>query len=384
MLTITLQRNLRKTLMQGHPWVYREALREAPAVDSAQLCHLLDQKRAHLGWAIYDPSRALALRMLSTQKQPPTWEVWEGRFLRAWELRESVRQSDTDAYRLFNGEGDALPGLICDLYGDIAVLQFDGEGVAGFWHQPALLAWLREKIGVRAIVDKSRFLDAPRVLFAEHPLEPTTIREHGIAFVVDILKGQKTGFFFDQRENRQYIRSISREKRVLNLFSYTGGFSVYAGCGGAKSVMSVDIAPAAIEAAALNWRKNDLPEEKHQGRCEDAFAFLAAPPRERWDLVIVDPPSMAHAEEQKARAIEKYTETFALAARCVVPYGDLILSSCSSHIAFSDFFAILEASLSKANRTGQILRIAGQGSDHPFPHICHELRYLKFIHCRLS
>jgi 23S rRNA (cytosine1962-C5)-methyltransferase len=370
--------------MQGHPWVYREALREAPTVADAQLCHLLDHKRAHLGWAIYDPSRALALRMLSTQKQPPTWEVWEGRFLRAWELRESVRQSGTDAYRLFNGEGDALPGLICDLYGDVAVLQFDGEGVAGFWHQPALLSWLREKIGVRAIVEKSRFLDAPRVLFSDRPLEPTTIREHGIAFVVDILKGQKTGFFFDQRENRQYIRSMSREKRVLNLFSYTGGFSVYAGCGGAKSVMSVDIAPAAIEAAAQNWRQNDLPEEKHLGRCEDAFAFLAAPPRERWDLVIVDPPSMAHAEEQKARAIEKYTETFALAARCVVPYGDLILSSCSSHIAFSDFFAILEASLSKANRTGQILRIAGQGIDHPFPHICHELRYLKFIHCRLS
>jgi 23S rRNA (cytosine1962-C5)-methyltransferase len=446
MLKITLQRNLRKTILQGHPWVYREALRAIPPDTPAQICQVFDNKQTPLAWAIFDPTRPLALRILSTQKQAPTWKTWEERFAQAQQLRTPLLQRDTTGYRLFHGEGDRLPGLICDIYDRVAALQFDGEGAYAFWHRDELLAWLRKHANVHTILDKSRFHPAPKLLYTEgsaapalgartsehnartsehnartsehnaqtsehntqtsehnvqtsdhnartsehnartsvaDTLPPVAIRELGVSFLVDVLKGQKTGFFFDQRENRQYLREMSQGSRVLNLFSYTGGFSVYAGCGGASKVMSVDIAQAAVDAAHQNWLRNDLPEHLHQPLCADVFDFLTAP-QERWDVVIVDPPSMAHAEEQKERAIQKYTETFALAAKCVVPHGHLMLSSCSSHISFDDFFGIIEATMSRASRTAQILRVSGQGIDHPFPHICPELRYLKFVHCRLN
>ncbi|MCK6512879.1 class I SAM-dependent rRNA methyltransferase [Myxococcota bacterium] len=388
MLQITLQRNLRKTLLQGHPWVYREALRSVPQNTPAQICRVFDHKQTPLAWAIFDPVRPLALRILSTQKPEPTWQTWEERFAQAQQLRAPLKRRDTTGYRLFHGEGDRLPGLVCDIYDRVAALQFDGEAAHSFWCRDELLLWLRKHTQVHTILDKSRFHNTPKLLYSEEAaspqdIAPVTIRELGVTFLVDVFKGQKTGFFFDQRENRQYIRELSQGLSVLNLFSYTGGFSVYAGCGGATQVLSVDIAQAAVDAAHHNWLLNHLPPDLHQPLCADVFAFLASP-QQRWDVVIVDPPSMAHAEEQKERAIQKYTEAFALATKCVKPHGHLMLSSCSSHISFDDFSNILEASMSRASRTAQILHISGQGIDHPFPHICPELRYLQFVHCRLN
>lgn len=382
MLKVFLQRNLRKTLLRGHPWVFREALRECPTVPSAQLCQVFDAKKTWVGWAMYDPNSPLCLRMLSTEKTEPSWHFWQQRFTQAWELREILRQHDTTGYRLFHGEGDRLPGLVCDLYDRTAVLQFDGPGPYSFWHHQELFQWLRHHTGVHTILDKSRMHQAPQIIEAPAEISPILIRELGVLFQVDVYKGQKTGLFFDQRDNRQYVREISRGLRVLNLFSYTGGFSVFAGCGDACDVTSVDISRGAVESAHQNWLLNGLKPDCHHSVCADVFAFLQQP-HTPWDLVIVDPPSMAHAEDQKARAMTKYIETFALAARCVKPQGHLLLSSCSSHISFPEFMTILQEAISRSHRTGQILRISGQGLDHPFPHVCEELRYLKFVHCRL-
>jgi 23S rRNA (cytosine1962-C5)-methyltransferase len=199
-----------------------------------------------------------------------------------------------------------------------------------------------------------------------------------VKFKVDLQKDQKTGFFLDQRENRKYIQSVSQGASVLNLFSYTGGFSMYAGIGGASRVASLDIAEGAIQLANESWALNGLPPEQHQGLCVDVFDYLKNE-KETWDHVIVDPPSMGHSEEQKDRAVAKYIETFEAAARRVRSKGHLTVSSCSSHISFADFFEIINEAVSKANRRAQILRISGQGADHPFPHSAHELRYLKFV-----
>ena len=169
----------------------------------------------------------------------------------------------------------------------------------------------------------------------------------------------------------------------MNLFSYTGGFSIYAGVGGATNVKSVDISKGAIEAANKNWALNGLKPEDHEGDAADVYEYFNTD-KNKWDIIIVDPPSMTHSEDNKPKALQKYTDIFAAACKKVSNGGDLVLSSCSSHISFNDFFEIINESLSKSRRTGQTIKVSGQGVDHPYPHICPELRYLKFVHLKLN
>ncbi|MBC7467218.1 MAG: class I SAM-dependent rRNA methyltransferase [Bdellovibrio sp.] len=384
-LQIQLHRNLRRTVLRGHPWIYRDAVAGNPKVAQAQLCQLNDVKNEFLAWAYYDPHSPLCLRILSLDKKPPTFETYESRFALALEIRRAVLSADTNSYRLFNGEGDLLPGLVCDVYDKVAVLQFDGQGSNEFWDKKRIADWLIKENVVTTVIEKlRRHTEGGIILLAGVPCENEVVAtEHGVKFLVNLEKGQKTGFFLDQRENRNYIRSVSKGKSVLNLFSYSGGFSVYAGLGGAVKVASLDIAEGAIDLATQNWALNGLNPEKHTGLCVDVFEYLNSP-HDAWDHIIVDPPSMGHSEEHRDRAKTKYIELFAAVAKKVKPGGQLSVSSCSSHVSFSDFNEIIEESLSQAKRRGRILRVSGQGPDHPFPHSAHELRYLKFVHIVLN
>jgi 23S rRNA (cytosine1962-C5)-methyltransferase len=397
-LKIKLSRNLRRSIMRGHPWVYKEALVAPGVLDRAQLAQVFDAK-GELAWALYDPHGPLSLRILSTEKAPPGAAVFEKRFARAFALRAPLRASliapviaspgastgATDSYRLFNGEGDLLPGLVCDVYGKIAVVQFDGQGPGEFWDKEFVAKWLLANTGCISVIEKTRrSSDRTTAHLAGVESAPDVIiSENGVRFHVSLEKGQKTGFFLDQRDNRNYVRHCSVGKSVLNLFSYSGGFSVYAGLGGAKRVASLDISRGAIDMAIQNWALNGLAPEKHVGLCVDVFEYLKGD-AEMWDHIIVDPPSMSHAESQREAAKTKYTELFAAAAERVSAGGELSLSSCSSHVSSEDFFEIIDEALSAARRTGQILRVSGQGADHPFPHSCRELRYLKFVHLALD
>ncbi len=379
-LNIYLHRNLRRSVLRGHPWIYRESIVQPPPLSQAQMCQVFDSKKEPLAWALYDPHAPLSLRILSLEKKPPTFEVFKKRFSEALNLRRSVISKNTTGYRLFNGEGDLLPGLICDIYGSIAVLQFDGQGPNEFWDKKGIADWLIEEKVSLSVVEKFRrhTQGGIHLLAGEKCENEVIILENGVKFKVDLQKGQKTGFFLDQRDNRKYIQSVTHGASVLNLFSYSGGFSVYAGLGGASKVASLDVADGAIQLATENWKLNDLDPKNHQGLCVDVFDYLNGD-KEIWDHVIVDPPSMGHSEDQKDRAQAKYIELFAAAAKRVRSKGHLSLSSCSSHISFQDFFEIITESISKSNRRSQILKISGQGPDHPFPHSCHELRYLKFV-----
>lgn len=384
-LKLKLTRNLRRSVLRGHPWVYRDAIAPAPDLEVAQLAHVSDAKGEFVAWAMYDPHGPLALRVLSLDSAPPTAATYAARFARALDLRRSVRSSETNAYRLFAGEGDGLPGLVCDVYDRAAVVQFDGRGPSEFWPKAEIAEWLLKHAGVSTVVEKARRKsgDAALTLLAGDVCDPCPIvRENGALFRVNLEKGQKTGFFLDQRPNRDFVRSRAGGKSVLNLFSYTGGFSVYAGLGAASRVASVDVAQGAIDLACENWELNGLAPGHHSGICADVFEFIATD-RERWDHVIVDPPSMGHSEEGKAQAIAKYVSLFAAAAKKVKPGGELSLSSCSSHVSFGDFLELIEEALSQARLRGQVLRVSGQGEDHPFPHVCQELRYLKFVHLAL-
>ena len=384
-LQVHLHRNLRRTVLRGHPWIYRDSVVNPPKVKTAQLCQVIDSKNEPLAWAYYDPHSPLCLRILSLEKKPPTFELYESRFALALELRRSVISANTNSYRLFNGEGDHLPGLICDIYDQVAVLQFDGQGANEFWEKIRVAEWLMKFCGCKTVVEKLRRQTEGGLLLlaGEMCADEVIATEHGVQFIVNVNKGQKTGFFLDQRENRKYIQSISRDRSVLNLFSYSGGFSIYAGLGGASKVASLDVAEGAIDLATKNWALNGLDPKKHTGLCVDVFEYLNSA-TDIWDHIIVDPPSMGHSEEHKERARLKYVELFSVVAKKVKSQGQLSVSSCSSHISFEDFFEIINESLSAAKRRGQIIRVSGQGPDHPFPHGCHELRYLKFVHLVLN
>jgi 23S rRNA (cytosine1962-C5)-methyltransferase len=398
---IRLLRNLRKSILQGHPWVYREALDPAGAsqISSAQLVRV-DDSKGFLAWAFFDPHSPIALRILSTHDDlpDPRGLFLEKQIARALQIRSAWLDSHTTAFRLINGEGDDLPGLICDIYGPTAVLQFDGKGPAEFWNSQAIAAKLQSVLSphlpggepLKRIVSKVRRpgKNQERIeLIHGEPLsqnnEPQSILEHQAIFHVDIVRGQKTGFFLDQRENRLYIRQIARGKSVLNLFSYTGGFSINAGIGGASHITSVDLSHDILKECEAGLRRNGIIGSSHTEIASDAFEFIKLS-KDFWDLVIVDPPSMSHSEERKAVAVEKYIDLFQHAIRRVHRCGEVALSSCSSHISFADFHEIVTESLSKARRKGKVLRISGQGPDHPFPNACPELRYLKFFHLALD
>lgn len=383
-LSVKLKRNLRRSIQRGHPWIYREALDSLPAVQRAQLCRISDNK-GELAWAIYDPHGPLSLRVLSLDKIPPTKGILLGRLDRALKLRDGIRSEMTTGYRLINGEGDLFPGLICDVYDSIAVVQFDGQGPSEFWDRTIITDWLMNLKWCQSVVEKSRRSSEQEFKLLAGAAAPAEVEilENGARYRVNIEMGQKTGFFLDQRDNRQFVRQISHGKDVLNLFSYTGGFSVAAGLGGATRVTSVDVARGAIDLANINWQLNHLEAKSHQSLCVDVFAFLKEP-GDLWSHVVVDPPSMGHSEEQRANAVAKYVDLFALAARRVTKGGHFSVSSCSSHVSFTDFFEIITEALSLARRRGQILRVSGQPADHPFPHACHELRYLKFVHLVLD
>ncbi len=384
-LQIQLNRDLRRIVLRGEPWIYRDSIVQPPQLNQAQLCQVIDRKKEFLGWAIYDPHSPLCLRFVSLEKKPPQFDLFQKRFEAAFRIRKNMNRLDTNSFRLFNGEGDLLPGLVCDVYDQVAVLQFDGQGANEFWDKPAVAKWLIDSKACITVVEKLRRQSEGGLKILAGTLDKNivTAKENGVHFRVDLENGQKTGFFLDQRENRQYIREMSKGVSLLNLFSYSGGFSVYAGMGGAKKVSSVDMAQGAIDLANENWELNGLDTGKHQGVCADVFDFLKED-QEMWEHIIVDPPSMGHSEEHKNRARMKYIELFAAAAKRVKPQGQLSLSSCSSHISFTDFYEIITEALSESRRRGQILRVSGQGADHPFLHSSQKMQYLKFVHLILN
>ncbi|MAE73711.1 MAG: hypothetical protein CL675_06420 [Bdellovibrionaceae bacterium] len=381
---VKLTRNLRKVILRGQPWIYRAALEIPSGMTRAQLVRLVDNKDKFLAWCLYSPKGPLACRVLSLDREKPNPSLYRQRFEQALLKRASLRRKDNNVFRLVNGEGDDFPGMIIDVYDQLAVMQFDGPGCFEFWDQQWFADLLLEQEWCDSVYLKPRhdFAVEAKTWGTPVDLSEVPVLEEGAKFLVDVEGGQKTGFFIDQRSNRHHVRRISSGKSVLNLFSYSGGFSINAGLGGATEVCSVDMAAKAIEMSQTNWHINGMSRESHRGQVADVFEFLKES-IDKYDVVICDPPSLAKSEKAKPKAIEAYTECFASCAKLVKVGGDLVLSSCSSHISFSDFEAIVTEALSKARRRGQVIRFSGQGIDHPYPQAGPELRYLKFMHLAL-
>lgn len=382
---VVLARDLRRELKRGHPWLFRDALRPAaPNVDTGNIVRIRARDGSKVGPVIakgyWDPEGPLAIRVLTTDPRDVIDDAWvRARLARAIDLRTALfADGRTTGYRLVNGEGDGLPGLVVDRYGDTAVVKPDGPVAEAFWDVAGIARWLADTLGLSHVYARYRSRGGARgePLIGPAPTAPVPFREHGLAFLSDIVHGQKTGFFLDQRENRQLVGALARGRRVLNVFGYTGGFSVYAGAGGATDVTTIDIAPAAIEAANAQWALIDLPPERHHGVTADAFAFLESADA-RWDLVILDPPAFAPARDKAPQAIAAYRKMVALGTRVASPDAIVVAASCSAHVGATDFLDAVEAGVADARRSATLLTFTAQPPDHPAPLACPELRYLK-------
>lgn len=383
-IKLRLARDLTRTLKRGHPWVFADSLRHQPNAAPGTHAILLDKKGREIAKGYYTPNSPLAFRVCTLNRDDALNDNWvKHRMERAVRLRRLLFNDQTTGYRLFNGEGDGLPGLSCDVYGPTAVIQLDGPGPDAFWHAPGIADWVAQALKLHAVLLKGQLRQNQEsgLLYGDLPSASPLFVENGLSFTANVVKGQKTGFFLDQRENRQLIKHVAAGRRVLNLFGYTGGFSVYAGIGGAKQVLTVDTAAPALETAHYHWQLNSLPANGHQTANADAFEFLesAMKSKDSWDLVIVDPPSFARTKSGVKKAVAAYETLFANAAAVTTQNGLLAAASCSSHIDMPTFLTICQNAVSRARRRATVLKINHQPPDHPTPLPSPEFRYLKFI-----
>ncbi|CAA9580369.1 MAG: Putative RNA methyltransferase Caur_2521 [uncultured Truepera sp.] len=374
--TLVLDRSLEPALKSGHPWVYRNHLPK----------HTLstgDWVRVRAGsaeaYGLFDAEGQIAVRLFGSA--PPQGNWVEKRVQDALDLRARVIGPETDAYRLLYGEGDFLPGITVDRYGRFAVLRRYSPGV------DSLVSVVASSVGkalkLRGVA--SRDDGELRALWGDLPPPELTVRENGIRLLANLYDGQKTGLFLDHRDNRQTLSRFSAGARVLNLFSYTGAFSLYAVRGGAQHVTSVDVAPAAIGDAKRNFVLNGFDPEAHTFLSTDVFALLSdyAARKEQFGVVVLDPPSFARSKRSRFAALRAYTKLNAQALRCTQPGGLLATASCTSQVSPEDFRAVLgEAALSADVRV-QVIHEAGHAPDHPVPASFPEGRYLKFLVARV-
>jgi 23S rRNA (cytosine1962-C5)-methyltransferase len=381
--------NAAATVLRGHPWVYQEALKKPPArLGAGAVVELADGAGRFLGRGLWDPESPIAVRV---HERDPRAALDVGSFERriaaAFDVRARLFEGDdTDAYRLVNGEGDRVPGLVIDRYRDVAVVRLDGASLDSW------IDTLREplraalgKIGVRSaglrIAREARAAGKPWIdhLWGPPIPERTVVHERGLALEVDLHFGHKTGAFLDHRENLARVRSLARGRgRALNLFSYTGGFSIAAALGGAAHVTSVDTAGPAHASAQRSFRANGIDPSAHTFVTGDVFAFLEAAEKrgDRFDLVISDPPSFAPNEKARQRAMVSYRRLHGACAKVLARGGVLVAASCSSHVNEDDFLATLDdASLGRTDL--RVVAMLGQPEDHPFLPAWTEGRYLK-------
>ena len=383
--TIQLPLSLRKPLGEGHPWVYRDNLASGLHFATGAWVHL--ECGDWSGWGLWDDTSPIAIRVFSSAGLPD--HAWIAARVRdAWELRAPLRQTATTAYRVVFGEGDGLPGIVADLYGSYAVVAAYTPSVRGLLGP--LVDVLRETIELDGVVerlprDERAGEVKTRPLWGAAPPPDLVIEEHGLRFRADLNAGQKTGLFLDQRENRKFLEGHSFGRRVLNCFSYTGAFGVYAAWGGASEVVDCDIAPPAAEDARANFALNGFNPNDYEFVVDDCFALLEryASEQRRFDLIILDPPSFATSRRQQHAAIRAYTRLNRLALACVEPGGLLASASCTSQVGPEQFRAVLADAARQAGRRLQIVHDVGQPLDHPVPAQFPEGRYLKFVVARV-
>ncbi len=377
-----------RRIRAGHPWVFDRSVIAARPNDAAvgTLAAVFDPERRFAGIGLYDPGSPIRVRVLAAGAPTVVDDAFLAERVVAAVRRRGALAADarTSAYRLVHGENDGLPGLVVDRYEDLAVVHLDTAA----WqpHLDAVVGALVDCTGVHTVLRRgSRHsgVGPPIAIVGTLPDGPVTYRENGLRLVADVVAGQKTGAFLDQRDNRARVRDLSGDAQVLDVFCCTGGFGLHAAAGGARSVLSVDLAPAAVAAARAAMAANDdlaaVRACRHETVVGDAFVVLDALRRERrqFDVVVIDPPSFANKATAVPAALRAYARLAAAGRSVTVPGGTLVLASCSSRVDAATFEQTVSAA---TGDTLEIVERTAAPDDHPvgFP----EGAYLKALFTR--
>lgn len=381
---------------RGHPWVFADSVREQNREGAAgELAAIFDRNDKFFAIGFYDPQSPIRVRILHVgQSLAIDEKFWRDRLVAALTRRREWFDAQTTGYRLINGESDGWPGLVLDRYEQTCVLKI--YTAAWFAHLTGIVHLIREHLHPELIVLRlSRKLGVSvplrtdgEVLFQGGPAPPanTTVifQEHGLRLEADVRRGQKTGFFLDQRENRQQVEALAAHRTVLNAFSFSGGFSLYAARGGATSVTDLDLSAHALAAArrnfALNHNHPTIAACRHEQIQADAFQWLAHNLDRKFDLVILDPPSLARREAERAGAIRAYEKLAGAGIAHLRRNGILVACSCSGHVPQEEFFGAVRTAARRSDRRLIEWQTTGQPPDHPATF--KEAAYLKAIYLR--
>jgi 23S rRNA (cytosine1962-C5)-methyltransferase len=380
-----------RAIKSGHPWLFESAIQSVSDDGrSGDLAIIFDRKNRFLAVGLYDPDSMIRVRILQHGESATINREWfQAQIEIAARSRAGLSAAQTTGYRLVHGENDGLPGLVIDRYDRTFVMKL--YTAAWLPHLPEVVKALVDVVAPQRIVlrlnrdvirqeDLLDGLQDGSTIFGSPPDGPVLFRENGLHFEADVIAGQKTGFFLDQRENRAMVEKMARGKSVLNVFAYTGGFSLYAARGGATAVTSIDLSEPALLAAERNFALNPslsrVPHKLIQG---DAFQKLTRFGKDRrtFDMVIIDPPSFAKQKSEIDGALAAYARLVRLGMAVLAPKGRLVMASCSSRVAADDFFALVHGTAQRVKRPLNELERTTHPLDHPirFP----EGAYLKCI-----
>ena len=382
----------------GHPWIFSDSVLESNrAGQTGELAVIYDRKDRFLAVGLFDPDSPICVRILHADK-PQTIDRawWQARLEQTLGRRRDLFDAQTTGYRLIHGESDGWPGLVLDRYDATLVLKL--YTAAWLTRLADTLALFKENVPGKRIVlrlsrniqtaaEKQYQLDDGKIVFSQHAGSetgaPIIFLESGLRFEADVLRGQKTGFFLDQRENRREVETLAQGRRVLNAFSFSGGFSVYAARGGATAVTDLDISAHALAAAQRNFALNQnfpgVAACRHDIAQGDAFEWLAASAA-KFDLVVLDPPSLAKRATEREGALRAYERLATLGIARLAPDGILVAASCSAHVPAVEFFEIIRRAAAKSGRKFTELKTLRHPPDHPANF--KEAEYLKVIYLR--
>ena len=386
-------------LRSGHPWLYSDSIREQNRPGTAgELAVVFDREDKFLAVGLFEPESPIRFRSLHVGKPANVDTAWWRRRLQETIARRAgLFGPETTGYRLIHGESDGWPALVMDRYADVLVLKlYSPVWIPHFGLLKELLAEAFPGLGLVLRLSRNMELAARTsgvpdlvdgaVLFGSPYPGRVQFLENGLWFWADVLKGQKTGFFLDQRDNRREVESLARGRSVLNAFSFSGGFSLYAARGGASSVVSLDISEHALREAKENFRLNGadpaIASVPHETIQADVFEWFREPHKRRFGLVIVDPPSLAKREIERQKAIGAYRQLNIAAIQHLEPDGILLAASCSAHVSSEEFFGAVREAGRMSGRRFRELKTAGHPPDHRGTFA--EAAYLKAIYLRFD
>jgi len=377
---LILKTGREKSVLARHPWIFSGAVQEMEPFSNGDVLEVVDSKGNFIGIGYCNKKSQITCRMLAYEKISPE-EAIKKSIQEAIYLRQKLFSANTNAYRLIYAEGDFLPGLVVDKFNDVLVVQIGTLGMEKL--KPAILKTLKQELNPKWIYEKSQA--ASRV---EEGLKPfcqslhgrehddVPILENGLQFLVDVKNGQKTGFFLDQQAMRRLVMEFAHGRKVLNCFSYTGGFSLYALQGGASRCDSVDISEDAIKQTTKHIELNKLHHLNHKETAADVFSFLKQENLD-YDFIILDPPAFAKKKTDVSAALRGYKEINRVAMEKLPPGGLLLTASCSYHIDDALFRKMLFGAALDAKKNVRILESHRQSWDHPQSLYCPEGSYLK-------